>query len=202
MNLEQTQYWDDPGWTETRTAVIPARMQPMHAGHVNLIQNVRARFASGVIMLVDRLIEPRNPFTVQERYGWIQSAVKDLPGCPIQVTSTTGLSGMDARARRNFLQSLSPSRPIVFISRNPDVSVSAIHLGLHYMVPKTLDPRYRLNPMLEDLNGNAGKIRQMLLSEEPIPEDTLAPNMDEMHLRRLICSRLIKHLIPSAEGGV
>ncbi len=52
------------------------RYQPFHAGHQKLIETVLNDGKDVVIAVRDTPIEDSNPYTVEERIGWIQEAME------------------------------------------------------------------------------------------------------------------------------
>jgi len=75
MSTEDSRRWDDKNWTHSRTAIVPARFQGLHEGHMDLMEGALTRFNRVVVTLDAREGTENNPFSIEQRIAWLRRAV-------------------------------------------------------------------------------------------------------------------------------
>ena len=188
-NLDCTYFWNDSKWTKSRVGIIPARMQPPHVGHLNLILNVIKRFKRLALLTYKLSFSPENPFTVEDRIRWIRLALFAIRGeakDDICIFVTEGLAKMTDDEREVFLGKMTDQEPFVFVSMNPDVTEHCRRFQYPYMQPQDFDSFINVHPDLQNnIAGNATLIRRCLQEDQPLPTGYLPPGIDEVEVRRL-----------------
>lgn len=186
MNLDQSHQWNNKVWTSDRVAILPVRMQPPHAGHMNLLFNLAERFQKVVALVYRRPVNLENPFTVEDRIRWVKSSLISLGLCEekIDLVPTDGISSWPADKIRSNLAGLSGGLPHVLVSFNPDTLVGCARLDLTYIKPPSLDKRVEMSDVLfVNLNNNATQVRKALKQKEPLPKWYVLPGVTEDEIR-------------------
>ncbi len=184
-SLDCSGFWNNKAWTGGRVAILPMRLQPPHAGHINLILNAAKRFARTVVLLYDNQPSSRDPFTVEDRARWLGTILRGngIEG-KVFVHSMRGIDYTDAVGWKALVLKLSKGLPFIFGSYNPDVARYCEALGFSHMRPGKLEAIIPVHPDVENTkDGISGLIRGMLEGGEDIPQNYLPLGLDEVELR-------------------
>jgi nicotinamide mononucleotide adenylyltransferase len=184
--LDFTDKWDDFCFTKHRVALIPARMQPPHNGHLNLLMNSRKRFADVVLWLYDMPFSSRNPFSIADRERWLRQSLYILDDSfSPRVEVVRSLFDLNEAERHRFILDCTNGKDFVIITNNEVAQSRSELLGYPYMATSSSDLLVQdaRSDLADILCDNGARIRACLESDGPIPSGLLSCGISELDLR-------------------
>jgi len=176
-------------------AIIPARMQPPHLGHFNLLANMVGKFKKTLVLIYDFPLSEQNPFTSKQRQKWLSEGLRELNDMYNLKFTQENLELIFLTAEFNtatdeeiqgYIHEITEKTPFTIISLNPKTLKKCSELGFETLKPTELEAKFPLHPsLLTHLNDHGTQIRSFLEKNEPIPTGYLPKSIKPATLKKI-----------------
>jgi|GEM_PF-1822098 len=164
-NLDVSAKWEDKEWLQTKSALVPMRVQPLHNGHLNLLVNLADRFGKVYVLLSQHVGGEDDPYPSELRKMWLLKGIDiyTIPNTKISEKGSSRLPTIDEQKRS--YEEIVKDNELVFVSGNPEIIERCISwYQFHFLDLSKITLERKVDKMDDDLlkniEGNARIIRK------------------------------------------